>query len=218
MPSPLIHSWLPASCAYLTEKDARLGKAYKWRFFIACILIANSPDWDFVPAILDREHFILIHRNWGHNIFSLTALIVIGKQFLSRFVSKELYEGKAGWVLSSLLVLSHIFLDSLGHFSSTGFRPHIPLLFPISDYQFTFPMKLFVTLDVELPLTIFGGEFWKWLIVGEVIPSLMLFLIFYSVFFLRKSRLIAPLRSPATFVTDLILPKTQSTVNNAGRS
>ncbi len=218
MPSPVIHSWLPTSCAYLTQSSCVLNTKQKVRFAVVSILIANSPDWDFVPAVLNSENFIQIHRNWGHNIFSLAALVVIGKYLLEKFVSKENYQGRQGWLLSLLLVLSHIFLDSLGHFSSTGFRPHIPLFWPLSDYRFTFPVKLFVTLDLKMPLTIFGIEFWKWLILGELVPSLLLFLIFYSSFFLSKSRLMAPARSPVTFVADLILPKNQSTVSNTGKS
>jgi len=151
--------------------------------FIAFIL-GNSPDLDIIPAMLNPEHWKEIHREWGHNMFSLAVWITLGTFALRRFVS-PLFNGALGWFVSAPLVLSHVLFDAMGDFAHDGARIGVPLLWPLSDWEFNLPFSLFRCYEVQSGMNpllahITSESFWKSAVFSEIAGSLLLFGIWFA--------------------------------------
>lgn len=180
MPSTLVHASLPTLCLWVSRKSfPHLSVTQLFKLlFIACIL-GNACDLDIIPAMLFPSHWGDIHREWGHNLFSITLWICLGRWAFTRFVSKD-FEGRRGWLLAMALVSSHVFLDAAGDYSPESMsRCGVPLLWPLSKWEFLLPYPLFSSYrlghaDHPLAAHIVSLDFWTRAIFSEVLTTLIL--------------------------------------------
>ena len=143
MPSPITHTLLPAACAALSGRGFPKLNTSQWlKFIVLAAIMGNGPDWDVIPASLAPDQWASIHREWGHNIFSVLLLSLMGTFALKRWVSHEFTTKQAG-IISALLVGSHIFLDAMMAADAMGVRPGVPIFWPISDFALNMPWELF---------------------------------------------------------------------------
>lgn len=114
---------------------SRSGTSGYWLIGL-CILIANAPDFDFLPGLLSGAP-ALYHQGITHSI--LFGCIV-------SLVAAAVYAYRGGpflqiFYLCSFSYLSHLLLDFFG---PDGRPPYgIPLLWPLSDTYFISPVALF---------------------------------------------------------------------------
>jgi len=187
MPSTIAHALFPSVCTVASKKGfPPLSRAQWIRFVILAVFLGNSPDLDLIPASLWPHEWYSIHRFWGHNIFSVTLLIMAGQWLLRRFVSPAISRARA-YFTCTLLVVSHLFLDAMGHRTSYGGRPEIPLFFPKSDWAFSLPFELFPIIELKktahpLAAHVFARDFWVHVIFHEVFFALLLAGIYFVVF------------------------------------
>lgn len=189
MPSPFVHATLPIACLVLDRKKRILDtKITLIRVVFVSIVMANICDLDLLPALIFRSHLFEIHRAWGHNIFSLVIWTWLGT-YLLKWADRQKSSSCYYWIASGSLIVSHILLDAAGHFNNIGFAPSVPLFWPISSYQFTIPLKIFVTMDyafllsnpMELLINVFSLRFFRDLILCEILPCLVILLTWISV-------------------------------------
>jgi membrane-bound metal-dependent hydrolase YbcI (DUF457 family) len=181
MPSTFVHGLLPPSCLVVVKsKLPKMEKAQKYRLLLIAFFLGNAPDLDLIPASFDPTHWRLIHRAWGHNMFSLMCWITLGVFLITRFVSKD-FKGKRAWLISTGLVLSHVVLDCMGQMDKAGHKPGIPLFFPLTRYEVTLPLNFFksYSLDPKLNPIIahaVSKTFWTDSVISEVATMVFLFL------------------------------------------
>ena len=82
-----------------------------------------------------------IHRAWGHNIHSALLFSFLGALLFRKWVSNH-FTFRTAFLLAFILVLSHLFLDALGH---VDFDPSVPLLWPLSNGKFTLSLPVLGT-------------------------------------------------------------------------
>jgi membrane-bound metal-dependent hydrolase YbcI (DUF457 family) len=196
MPSTFIHAILPTVCiASRSDSKTGLGNKQKVFFWIACAVIANLPDLDVLGTFIVPERAEWVHRNFGHNLFSLIILTLLGRMLIVRFVSREMFSGLRGWLYCAVLVMSHVILDSAC--AEPNGRPvGIPLLWPFSDWQFYFPVVLFkghqLNLNYEWVLgNLFSFDYWTLGVFREIGMGIVIyvgFLLLDRVFFTRFIR------------------------------
>ena len=92
-----------------------------WQPMALYVLAANAADLDFLPGLLigDLARF---HHGPSHSI----GFVILFGFFVSAFSSRKIF----AFVVSSVLYLSHLFLDYLVQDPSQPFG--IPLLWPLS--------------------------------------------------------------------------------------
>lgn len=187
MPSTIAHALFPAASVIIAGSALpRLDKRGWAKLVCLAAFLGNSPDLDLIPASLFPMHWNYIHRNFGHNIFSITALTIFGTWLLRRFVSREIPKAQAAFMVLSL-VCSHLVLDSLADFTLEGERPAIPFLFPLSDWSFYLPWRLFpvpALADTPHPFLnhVFSVEFWTKVVFVEIGTSVALGVVWGGVF------------------------------------
>jgi len=187
MPSTIAHVLFPTTSVMASKSGLpRLTKAQWFRFLFLAAFLGNAPDLDLIPASLWPGEWYTIHRYWGHNIFSVTILIMIGQRLLRRFVSRDFTYNQA-YLVSGLLVVSHLFLDSMGHHTNYGEYPSIPLFFPVSDWSFSLPFHLFPVIELHRsshPMLghVLAKDFWVHVIFHEIFFSLVLTGIYATIF------------------------------------
>jgi hypothetical protein len=185
MPSPLVHSVLPASCLLLrTHQKKIIPRRVSLRLFFVGLVIANLPDLDIIPALLVQGHYYDLHRALGHNIFSLCLWTAVGAHLLRWAEYGNLRPlpklEVRQWITSAMLASSHLLLDAIGHFGSGGFTPTVPIFWPLSQWSLKIPFRLFTMMDTgfhppHLEVRFFSTDFWREVFFCEVIPSLYLF-------------------------------------------
>jgi membrane-bound metal-dependent hydrolase YbcI (DUF457 family) len=196
MPSTFVHGLLPTSCAWFSKPDmGPLSAKEKLRLFMAFGFLANCPDLDFIPATLFAGQFSEIHRQWGHNLFVLTAWVIFGA-YLLRFVGKSRISRRACWVLSIALVGSHVFLDGMQANEESG----VPLLWPISPWRFRLPFHVFHSIQIAKGQNVIyayltSWDFWGNIFFTEIFQTLLLLLVWVACW-----KLFAKLRQRSSFV------------------
>ncbi len=198
MPSSFVHALLPTSCLLASppQKEARTGRQ-KLLLIAIAVIACNLPDLDIIPGLLWKGHLADTHRAWGHNIFSIIGFTALTAWM---FAKAKLFTQNPWqrWTISAMLVVSHVFLDGLGHFNSFDYEPAVPLLWPLSSYGFTFPFRIFITMDLiqdgHLAFSIFSAKFWTEILLCEMVPSAVLF--FFWVISLRVIALAKKLGFP----------------------
>lgn len=191
MPSTIAHVLFPTSSAIASRSGLPQLTRGQWlRFLLLAAFLGNAPDLDLIPASLYPDAWYTIHRWWGHNIFSVFFLIMFGQRLLRRFVSSEISFGKA-YAISGLLVVSHLFLDSMGHRTNFGEYPSIPLFFPVSDWTFSLPFHLFPVIELHhshhpMLAHVLAKDFWVHVIFHEIFFSLVLTGIYATLFWVVR--------------------------------
>jgi membrane-bound metal-dependent hydrolase YbcI (DUF457 family) len=186
MPSTFVHGLLPPSCLFMTRSWLpKLTRSQMFRLAVLAFVLANAPDIDLIPASLMPQYWKLIHREWGHNIFCLTAYIIFGANALMLWVS-PLLNGRKAWMISSALVLSHILLDSMGQPDNLGVRPGIPLFWPLSEREFALPIRLFRNYNLDKHLNpilahLTSQEFWTQVVVHEFLCIAVLLVMWFGI-------------------------------------
>ncbi len=187
MPSTIVHALLPASCVY-TSKSLFPPLTKKETFkllFLSCFL-GNFPDLDVIPATLAGENWSNIHRNWGHNVFSITVGIFLGSFLIKKFIHKN-FTKKSAFLLSFCLIASHIFFDSMQGENANGIQIGVPLLYPFSSWELTLPFKVFKAVTISHQDNFLTGylssmTFWKEIIYWEFIYIASFWLAWNAVF------------------------------------
>lgn len=190
MPSTFAHALFPSAAAFVARKAfPTLTKKQVVKLMFVAMFLGNSPDLDLIPASIWVDYFHPIHRNVGHNMFSLMFLIWMGTKLLRRFVSADISTRQA-WFVSSGLVLSHILLDSMGDYNMFGERPSIPIFFPFSQWSFYLPFKLFPCAALHqgegvhpFMRHVLSAEFWERVFLYEIFYTGVLVSIWASLFF-----------------------------------
>lgn len=178
MPSTFVHALLPASCLLVTQTGKnQWSRKDLAKMMVIAIIAGNLPDLDILPGLLWSGHLLDTHRAWGHNIFSLSLGIAFTAWMFKR---AGIFNNKnQRWLISAYLVGSHLFLDCVGHFNVVEYEPTVPLLWPISSQGFSLPFRIFSTMEVMTPhglvIPVTSMEFWRQLVIRELIPSLLLF-------------------------------------------
>lgn len=147
MPTTLVHALVPSSCLALTHRAQPELTAREWgKLLLWAAIAGNLADLDLVPVIFFPGAWRIVHRYLGHNLVTLTLLVILAKWALERLVSPKL-SGRRAWGLSLPLVASHVFLDAfcVGAPGETG---GVPLLFPFSRWELEFPWKIFPLITV----------------------------------------------------------------------
>ena len=188
MPSTLVHSILPTSCVlYSHSKFPKLTKRETIKLAFASVVIGNMPDLDIIPAFFSTNNAFEIHRNWGHNIFSVVLWTILGVLALRHLVCRR-FSLRTAIVLSASLVLSHICLDAMGSASNDwGRRVGVPLLFPFSKWEFLLPVHLYQTYPLAKGVNpivgiIVAPSYWHSAIFSEFFSTAALFLLWVLVF------------------------------------
>lgn len=183
MPTPLVHIAVPTVLFLTTEgKRLSLSKRQWFKLVFVLMLLANVPDIDLVPAMLNLSRYQEIHRAWGHNIFSAGLLALLGAFILRSHIS-PIFKGARGYFTSFFLVMSHLLLDACGH--ENGFQPHVPLFWPLSNWKFTLPLKFCRTMEPFIPppdyhLKIFSLPYFEALVDSEGIPTLTVLALWFG--------------------------------------
>lgn len=203
MPSPFTHGLLPMACA-LSSARASVGRLSpaQWRALaIVGFLLGNSPDIDLIPAALWPANYHMFHRYAGHNGFALTLWIYLGVKALRRWVGPE-FSGKTGWIFSAALVLSHVLLDGSAEVvPGTGHRAGVPILWPLSNWEFLTPFELFGgyrLLPASHPLLAFltTPAFWQNFLGREIVcTALIATLWFVATKLLHRRQRAVPLKT-----------------------
>ncbi len=139
MPSPIVHTLLPTCMMVTAGLPGTLPRPQRWWLVSIAIFLGNSPDFDLLPALFDDRLWTHVHRWYGHNIFSLVALMFLGRWLLGRFAPS--LPKKVAWWTSILIVASHPVLDGMVHPQMV--ESGVPLLFPFSYRTFHMPYWLF---------------------------------------------------------------------------
>lgn len=186
MPSTFVHGLVPSSCAFITKPRLK-NDSFRERFifFFVCSVLGNLPDLDVIPGTLMKEHWFEIHRYWGHNMFSLAVWIVLGAWALNKFVGGEMV-GRKAWVVSALLVMSHVLFDSMGDYTTNGVRIGVPLLWPFSKWEFLFPIGIFKSYEIDYSKNVLAAHltsygYWSHAVFSEIVAGLGLFLVWVLV-------------------------------------
>lgn len=179
MPSTIAHALFPSTTVVITGKKFPPLNRLQWgKFILLSAFLGNSPDLDLIPSSLLPSQWENIHRFWGHNIFAVAALSGIGSWLIRRFISKS-FSVRQSLIISSLLVMSHLLLDSMGDFAPDGRRPSIPFFYPFSTWAFYLPWKLFPCSVLKTGVHPFLAhllsiDFWTKVVFVEVATSLLL--------------------------------------------
>lgn len=192
MPSTFTHGVVPASCIALTSATVKkIPRGQLLRLAAIGFFLGNSPDLDIIPGTIFASHFHEIHRNWGHNIFSMMVFTWIGTLLFKRFVDQA-YRPKRIWLTSAILVLSHVLFDSLGQEGSDGLRHGVPLLWPVHSYEMISPISIFMSYTVHpdyppLIAHIMSVSFWTRAVFVELLfTALFIPAWVFSYVFIRK--------------------------------
>jgi len=147
MPTSLAHAAIPAGILLACAAVPRKSPAHRRTLLVAALVIPNLPDLDLIPAALLPSQWASIHRNWGHNIFTLAVLSLLAARWFSRRCPL-MKRGKA-YAVATALVWSHILFDSMS-ISRPGLeqRVGVPLLWPISDWRWVFPWRIFPPVEI----------------------------------------------------------------------
>lgn len=172
MPSTFTHGIVPGTCLALTGKTSKIPRGQLARLFLIGFFLGNGPDLDVIPGSIWANHFGDIHRNWGHNIFSILALTWFGTFLFNRFIDAE-WRPKRVWLVSFLLLFSHVIFDSLGEAAADGIRHGVPLFWPLSDWQLLSPFTVFFSYSVQKDLNPLLGhllsvQFWTRAVFSEI--------------------------------------------------
>ncbi len=138
MPSPIGHSL--AGCAiYAGTNDSNI---INWKTLFLYILVANLPDFDFIPGFLlgTPNSF---HRGVSHSLgFALIFGTALGL-FVARNTTTKRFFKKI--LILSGLYFSHIFLDFFSVDTSIPIGEKV--FWPISNEYFSAPFQFF--LDIK---------------------------------------------------------------------
>lgn len=188
MPSTFTHGVVPSACLALTAKVQKpIPRRELLKLALIGFFLGNGPDLDVIPGTLWSTHWNDIHRNWGHNIFSITALILLGTWLFKKFVAAE-YRPKRVLLVSTILVLSHIAFDSMSEAGAHGIRTGVPVFWPLSDWQLIAPFYIFRNFETDIgynPIMahVMSSQFWSRAVFMEVFFTIT-FVPFWVVSFL----------------------------------
>lgn len=122
---------------YALYKISRASREASPRnLLIMSIIVAVSPDFDFVPGLV-MGNPALFHQGITHSLgFALLVSVVIAGLCYVRGVSFQFI-----FTLCFVAYLSHLLIDFFGH----DLRPPygIPLLWPVSETYFISPKPIF---------------------------------------------------------------------------
>ena len=153
MPSPIGHS-LAGYVIYAGTNDSH---TIRWKTLFLYILVANLPDFDFVPGFLlgTPNSF---HRGVSHSLgFAFLFGIVLGL-FVARNTTNQKFFKSI--LIFSGLYFSHIFLDFFSVDTSIPIGEKV--FWPISNeyfsapFQFFFDIKRRVSSNYEFIATLFS--------------------------------------------------------------
>ena len=145
MPTTLVHAFLPAACLAVCANALPSLTRREWlRLLFAAMILGNLPDLDLLPVLFHSPWLKYFHRNVGHNVFALAGWICLGQWALRRWVLPTATP-RQRWTIAAVLVLSHVVLDSMSRVPDDpeGRAGGVPLLYPLSDWQWRFPWRIF---------------------------------------------------------------------------
>jgi len=134
MPLPIAHSLAGAAIYRGLDAD---GTLVTWPRLLLAIVIANSPDLDFLPGILAGEPNLYHHVGPTHSaVFAVFAAVVVGLLAAAAGRAWPVVRGGTSAIAGTalmvgLLLLSHVALDAFARDT----RPPIgvPMWWPLSD-------------------------------------------------------------------------------------
>ncbi|MFQ5456671.1 MAG: metal-dependent hydrolase [Nitrospirota bacterium] len=137
MPSPIAHAvsgyaisrLLPPKQPIVTGQDDNKEKIY----IAYCILLANLPDFDFIPQLLTGQRY--------HHGFTHSLIFTIGISMTLGLLSNSILETqgfKQSFFLTLIIYGSHLLMD----FFTAGGKG-MQLLWPFSDGFFISPIAIF---------------------------------------------------------------------------
>lgn len=138
MPSPIGHSL--AGCAiYAGTND---NYTISWKTLFLYILVANLPDFDFIPGFLLGAPNSF-HRGVSHSLgFAFLFGIVLGLLVARNTTTRRFFKNM---IIFSGLYFSHIFLDLFS--MDTSIPIGEKLFWPVSNEYFSAPFHFF--LDIK---------------------------------------------------------------------
>ena len=138
MPSPIGHSL--AGCAiYAGTND---NYTISWKTLFLYILVANLPDFDFIPGFLLGAPNSF-HRGVSHSLgFAFLFGIVLGLLVARNTTTQRFFKNM---IIFSGLYFSHIFLDLFS--MDTSIPIGEKLFWPVSNEYFSAPFHFF--LDIK---------------------------------------------------------------------
>ncbi|MFN2432655.1 MAG: metal-dependent hydrolase [Gemmatimonadota bacterium] len=141
MATPIGHSLAGAAVYAFSGRPVRPPRR---DLLVACVILANAPDLDFLPGLLagDPGRY---HQGVTHSLVAAPAAAAIGAAFLAwRGVSL-----RTGFVLLAFAYVSHLALDFFG--GSDSNPPFgVPLLWPFSDVRLASPVPLVMGVRHEV--------------------------------------------------------------------
>jgi inner membrane protein len=151
MPSPIGHSLVGYVVFRSGVEAAGLSKTW---FLGTCLLIANAPDFDFLPGLLIGEANRYHHRITHSAGFAILVALLFA--FLAKFWKRVSFTKHFTLVFG--LYSSHLALD---YFSLDTSQPYgIPVFWPVSTRYFIAPYALFTDIHRDSStLSFFGSLF-----------------------------------------------------------
>ena len=178
MPSPLVHTLLPTALAVSSPLRKKLSGADRIKFLLLCVVLGNCPDFDLFPVLFDAHLWTVVHRWYGHNLFTFVGLALTGnlafKKLLPQFSSRE------RWLCVLGLIASHLVLD--GMVWPVVPRSGVPLWWPLSHQCLHMPFQLFPTMTRHETMPgVLGyavaADNWKFVFGAELAMSVTLWLL-----------------------------------------
>lgn len=191
MPTTFVHGLLPAACLWASRSSLSHLSRSEWRRLLLFALVwGNLPDWDVVPAALIPGAWEAVHREWGHNLFSLALAAWLGAWVLQKYVARDLSR-RGAWIVSTALLLSHIFFDAMNYGHHTHTTSGVPLFWPVSDWHGSLPFQVFAASESTSghhPLIeiIFSPVYWTKVVFQEIVASLLVFSLWALVWTLSR--------------------------------
>lgn len=177
MPSPLVHTLLPTALAASTPLPKRLTPIERLKFLALCVVLGNCPDFDLVPTIFDARLWTVVHRWYGHNLFTFAGLALAG-----HFAFKKLFPQiptRSRWITVLGLIASHLILDGMvwPALPASG----LPLWWPVSHHCWHMPIQLFPAMTQYDKISLIGyavsDSNWKHVFGAELAMTLTLWVL-----------------------------------------
>lgn len=148
MASPVGHSLVGVAAYLLAARRPLAGGAWTALGVIACVGLANLPDFDmFAPLLFGRQFGLAFHRGLSHSLAfaafagAMAALLAAAAPRMAPALGERLPEWRRAGLWAGLLVASHLMLDVFGYDARPPYG--VPLFAPFSSTYFVSPVPLF---------------------------------------------------------------------------
>lgn len=155
MPTPIGHALGGYAAAEAATPETG-GRNSKWAIVLLAVVVAISPDFDFIPGLL-VNNIPKYHRTMSHGVPAALVVASVLTVLLRGWWKGALWQL---WVLLFAAYMSHVVLDIVtpDPTGGSGIRP----LWPLSSVWFAYPLPFLEPLN-QLRILDHGGTnetFW----------------------------------------------------------